>query len=571
MARTFVFLLLLSLYVGTFVQVYGQKRPDFRVTREEVLVDVVAADKGGNYITDLKLEEVLLLEDGKEQKINFFEFQRTNQPPTAQVSKDQRTPVKPLTAASSAEFARPTRNISLVFLLDLRSILQNDLVYVQKSMRQFLEERALPGDRFMLATLEHNLRIREPFTEEIPRLLKSMEEIRSTAARDRYSLARFIEEELVSEPEIRGRVAHAHRLPPLTGQSRLAEMKAQSFLTELESEVHIRAEILSAFAGHLRSIPGRKHVVFYSSGFPLTPGWALADAIESFTGAVTSSLRDYVFVSYAQSMIDQANRAQVSFYCIDARGLVAPAGGGAGGAEHRRSAGFLSSLGVYSRLGYEDITAPQELLTSLASGTGGRYFLNSNDLERGIRGAYEDSKNYYLLGYSPQTQRKEGKLHRIEIKVSRPDVRLRYRKGYIETEMRDISKQDLMNALKFPELFQDFSLTVRALLEAGHLRVTTVIPTDALGFWFQEGRYRCPIQVSWGLWDSKGKMIGGSLFGEEVELDLGEEELNALRKSPGMTSSAERSIEAGKYQLTVVVRQGIPTRVGTWTGLIEVE
>jgi hypothetical protein len=357
------------------------------------------------------------------------------------------------------------------------------------------------------------------------------------------------------------------------------EAKAQAFLSELEDQLVHRTQILSEFVDHLASLAGRKHVVFFSSGWLLTPGWHIADAVESFIDPDPTvdanylnsylSLQDFVFVPYVNSLIDRANRAQVTFYGIDARGLA----GSLSGAERRlRDQGLLMS-GLYTAMAREDISDPEELLASLSRGTGGRPLLWSNDLEEGIIRAYQDSQNYYLLGYSPRRDEKyQGKrLHRIQIRVSRPDVRLRYRKGYVAADATEESSSDLFAAVRFPEIFDDFPVHVRTAIKNGRLWITSAIPTHSLNFYSQRGHFRCPIQVSYGLWDREGQLLGSGLFTEKADLDLSKEELETLRKSPGITSAAERQLDAGSYRLVVVVQQGIPSLIGTWVGQVQIE
>ena len=140
-------------------------------------------------------------------------------------------------------------------------------------------------------------------------------------------------------------------------------------------------------------------------------------------------------------VIDAANRANVSIYAMDAAGLRAEseqakirdqvnAAGGAGG-------GLLSVRGSDEPLSKsleknEDVLRqdPHNGLGTLAQGTGGLLFENTNNLQQGFDRVESDLHNYYLVGYTPLTRRYDGRFRNIEVKVTRPGVTVAARKGY---------------------------------------------------------------------------------------------------------------------------------------------
>ena len=72
----------------------------------------------------------------------------------------------------------------------------------------------------------------------------------------------------------------------------------------------------------------------------------------------------------------------------------------------------------------------QDVLQSAAEDTGGRAFLNTNDIRGAIRRAADDARMTYVLGYYPTNEVWDGRFHRVEVKVNRPGVEVRHRKGY---------------------------------------------------------------------------------------------------------------------------------------------
>jgi VWFA-related protein len=160
---------------------------------------------------------------------------------------------------------------------------------------------------------------------------------------------------------------------------------------------HGRALTASAMLFLARSLagyPGRKNLIWLSEGFPINlfPEMAVS-------GDQVVTVEDYS--PLAERIADELMNAQVALYPIDA-------------------AGVTINDRFPARTGME----------SMAERTGGRTFFNRNDIDTGIRTSIDDGSTYYTLEYYPQNRVWNAKFRRIELKLARPDVRLRYRQGY---------------------------------------------------------------------------------------------------------------------------------------------
>ena len=129
-----------------------------------------------------------------------------------------------------------------------------------------------------------------------------------------------------------------------------------------------------------------------------------------------------------QTMLDRANRANVSFYPIDPRGLVvfdtpidAPVTGILPAGAPAFAPPALDATMLRARMG---------TLRDLASATDGIAIINSNDLDSGFRRVTADLSSYYLLGYY-STGKLDGKFHAVRVRVKRPGVQVRARRGYL--------------------------------------------------------------------------------------------------------------------------------------------
>ena len=138
-----------------------------------------------------------------------------------------------------------------------------------------------------------------------------------------------------------------------------------------------------------------------------------------------------------QATVNAAIRANVSFYPIDARGLVATAPLGDATKSSPGGQGMYS--GSSSRAATSNFQGQQETLYTLASDTGGKALLDNNDLSAGIVQAQKDISSYYIIGYYSTNEALDGHFRRIKISVNDPATssrvaKLDYRPGYYAGE-----------------------------------------------------------------------------------------------------------------------------------------
>ena len=146
-------------------------------------------------------------------------------------------------------------------------------------------------------------------------------------------------------------------------------------------------------AQSLGGYPGRKNLIWLSEGFPLSlfPDTTLGE----------SAFAVMDFSPLAEKIADDLMNAQVALYPIDAAGVT-----------------------------INDRFPARTAMISMAERTGGKTFYNRNDIDAGVRTSIDDGSTYYNMQYYPQSKVWDGRFRKIEVKVSRPHVRLQYRQGY---------------------------------------------------------------------------------------------------------------------------------------------
>jgi VWFA-related protein len=155
----------------------------------------------------------------------------------------------------------------------------------------------------------------------------------------------------------------------------------------------VTASSMQFLARTLGGYPGRKNLIWLSEGFPINlfPGVTSSDQV--------MLIEDYT--PLAEQISDELMNAQVALYPIDAAGVA-----------------------------INDRFPAHTAMASMAERTGGKTFFNRNDINTGIRTSIDDGSTYYTLDYYPQNHVWDAKFRHIEVKVSRPGIKLRYRQGY---------------------------------------------------------------------------------------------------------------------------------------------
>ncbi len=130
--------------------------------------------------------------------------------------------------------------------------------------------------------------------------------------------------------------------------------------------------------------------------------------------------------SFFRDIIDDANRVNASFYAVDPRGLVAfdtPINEGLSVVQDARS-----------------LRTRQEAMRTLAEATDGLAVMGSNDLDKGLRRISDDLTSYYLLGYYSTNTKLDGRYRALQVRVTRPGVNVRARRGYRAATADEVAK-----------------------------------------------------------------------------------------------------------------------------------
>jgi VWFA-related protein len=161
---------------------------------------------------------------------------------------------------------------------------------------------------------------------------------------------------------------------------------------------------------------------------------------------------------------DTAIKAGVTIWTVDARGLVAQAP--MGDASQSSPGGHAMYTGASAQALTTNFQRSQDTLYALAGDTGGKAFLDNNDLSRGIVQAQESISDYYVLGYYTTNAEPNGKFRRIRISLAQnTEAKLDYRPGYYAgkefSKFNDVDRErQLEDALMLEDPITDLTIAM---------------------------------------------------------------------------------------------------------------
>jgi VWFA-related protein len=511
-----------------------------RVQTNVVLVDVRVTDKRGRPVTDLKPGDFRVYEDGVEQKVSSFSLENIAQLASAGNAGGAPAVIDLGKLPPTAPAAEVNRIIQdhrmLVLFFDLSSMQVDDLLRAVKSAEHFVSKQLTPADLVAVTTYSSDLRVVQNFTNDRDELDKAIESIRVGESSD-----------LSGQGE-----TGAAGGTSATGEEIVTQDTSEAFTPD-ETEFNIfntdqKLAALESLADLLRGVPGRKSVIHFSSGVEKT-------GIEN-----QAQLR---------ATTDAANRANVSFYTVDARGLVGlPPGGDATSASPSGTAAYTASA-FSSQV--SSLEGGRETLASLAADTGGRTFYDINDFGQAFTDVQQDNSTYYLLGYTPSNRKSDGRFRRIRVEVTRPGVKVQSRPGYYAPKnFRQFTAEDkevqLEQAMDLDEPFVDLPLAVEAAEfrqpnEKYYVVLAAKIPGSAISFMNKSRSHQTEFDFAWRATDNGGHVAAA--LRDTLPVKLNPENYQQVLSSNFLYEGGI-VLPPGEYKLKAVVRENESGRMGTF-------
>jgi VWFA-related protein len=315
---------------------------------------------------------------------------------------------------------------------------------------------------------------------------------------------------------------------------------------------------LRNIADYMAGMRGRrKAVVYFSEGI----NYDVTNAIGNrYAGDVQREIRD---------MVAAATRGNVNVYSVDPRGVTS-------GMEDaiEISGGFPPDNSIGPTGLMDEMRLEHDSLRVVAEETGGFAVLNQNDFRTGFQRILEDSSSYYVLGYYPTNDKRDGRFRRVEVKVLEPGLRVRARRGYAapsparkaetsETPAR--TSPELRDALDSPVAISGLTITAFAAPFKGagkNAALALAIEVDGSAMQFTPtpaGTFANDLEVTMFAANADGKIRDGAR--DVINLGLRPQTHEIVRQS-GFRIVRRLQVPPGKYQVRIGARES-GGRIGT--------
>src|SRR5215472_6626806 len=498
----------------------------FHAETELVLVNVTVRDKSGRFVRGLKQGDFTVLEDNKPQKVVSFDVENTDAVAMQDVAQakplpgsEQSKPATP-TALASADSAFKDRRLIVLFF-DLSAMEPDEIDRSVTSAVHYIETQMAPADLVAIVSLGSSLLVNQDFTSDRELLKKELLAFNTGAGQG-------FEEGSTGSTEG----------TPDTGQSFTADdTEFNIFNTDR------RLEAIRSVAERLSHVQQKKSLIYFSSGMDRT-------GIEN-----QSELR---------AATNAAVRANLAIYTMDMRGLQALVAGGE--AQNASLRGVSAYSGRSTMNALESNFTTQETLVTLASDTGGKAFLDSNDFSKVFKSVQDDTSTYYLLGYHNTNPARDGHYRRITVKINVPGVKIDSRRGYYApADYQHSTKDDKERQLE-EELASEMPATDLPLyLGAQYFRldnnkfavpVSLVVPGSQIPF---SDRDKATLDIIGVVTDKDHRPVSSIRDTAKLAVDTSTEV-----KKKNVQYNTCLTLASGTYHMKFVVRENQTGRMGSF-------
>jgi len=541
--------------------------PNVRSTAQEVVLDMVFRDKKGRAIHDLRPEEIHVLEDGVEQKVTSF---RLVEGKATDLSNASKTPAE--RGSLSLDPMREVRLITLVF----EGLDQEGKRFFRQALKDILDMALEQNLYFSIVTVDHGLQVLQPLTSDHAALLKSVDRSMMWSFTQYANQSTEVKQELQQilsggEPQLQGGSASGG---PSQAQIQSAvnyqmakmqyDMLQQSEAADRAYNARATIDALMALVRAQSQLPGRKVVLYFN------PWLFIPEAVKE---------------QYS-NLISIANRANVSFYTVDPKGLVTWSqdnngrdwlNGAAGEVRSQQLRGGVGEVSTGQARAAEMAESalranPLLWLRDLAQQTGGVTIAETNDYRAPLRTALEEVRTYYEASYAPHITVYDGKFRKVSIRVDRPDVVVHSRSGYFALPQIKGGQQlyayemPLLNALNAPAAPHDVDFQVGAerFNDRGpkvEYMVTLEAPLKGLTFTPRPDQKSSAVDAALLaiLKNSNGEIV--EKFSRDFAVQVALDKVNAYKEG-NLVQTFRTELPPGTYTLEAVVMDRYDNKTG---------
>jgi VWFA-related protein len=488
-------------------------QPTFHTATHLVQINVVVHDRNGP-VANLTRDDFLLTDRGKPRAVDVFSVTST---------REAAAPALPSNTFSN--FIATPPSVTVILLDRLNTLTGSGSVGYEETP-EWSGELAIsnarqhllrfistlePKDRVAIYSLGNSLQVLSDFSSDRARLQSILENYKPVS--------------LTRREDIDPLPIHT----PVPGDFNASVDRERQRLAELSNRNRAQTTLaaLAAIAAHVAAIPGRKNLVWLASDLSV-PSAAAAQTV---------------------------SRANLAIYPVDARGLLPRT--------PPRDENDMHA--VFGRVtGWERQGAQPpglQTMTDLAAETGGRAFLNTNDLAAAIHAAVDDAAITYTLGFYIEDAALDGKFHEIKVRVKNEGYDVRSPRGYFALAAAPAGRSNLFDAILTPLESSAIGLTARVDRTAPDaLTVTGVIDLAGLELAAQPGLHSGAVEVYLLQQDTSGILLDRSR--QRYDLRFNDQLYSKYLKS-GILFRQTITPRSGLATLRILVTPAGASRVGS--------
>ena len=553
------------------------QQPTFRTTVNSVDVDVTVSDERGTFVTGLTADDFEVLEDGKPQQIQTFSY--------IELPVERPSRFQPLGRPVQAD-VRTNRDVSAgrvyVIVLDDLNVASIRSGVVRRSARQFIDEYFGPHDLAAIVVTSGRKDAAQEFTNDPALLLRAVDSFVGQRLQSAESerIENYYQSLLLAGVDAGNDAQNSGATTSLIGRNQSFD---PSNLERGQRAVGV-LRTMRSLAEFLEGVRGRrKALLWFSEGID----YPMADVFSSGSGGeIMQATRDAV---------NAAARANVNVFALDPRGLIGMTTDFIDttksgppdymGTDPTKPVG-TPYTGIQALINEMRLT--QDSLRTLAESTGGFAAVDTNSFKDGFDRIIEANSRYYLLGYTPPSHPRDGRFHRIEVRVKRPGLTAVARRGYPSPSGKtsDERKQEAVDrwarerraggandtspelrlALNSPVQQSGLTLSVQAVPLKGETREAAVALTIELQGTELEfapqpnGLFADSLEISFFALTDEGRAQRGTR--SALNLAIRPETYQRV-KNLGVRYNSRAAMPAGRYQLRVGARDPQTGKSGT--------
>lgn len=587
-----------------------------RVDVDLVTVEVIAQDKKGNPVLDLKKEDFKLYDDGKLQQIVTFD--------AVADSGDKTVPT------SLNDIDETRRGKVVLILFDDSNIMPQQIKLSRDAAATYVKQHMRPWDLFAVADYGLSLRLSQPFTHDISKVIEA---INLPAMSHASQVKTQLQDDSNQDFSAVTGTGQGSRGGRPGSQNNPGQPTLASPENKYRAMTYLRT--LNSLSTSIARIKGRKIVLMFSEDFKMSI--ELQNELQSLiTTSQKSNVAYYTVDSKGLNILEPGGLKSQSFLqkpeletrdpmnhplwsrhglahllfpgidllksdpasLLSANFFQAKAGGqsgGQGGAgqggggqsgggtsggssggkgttpgqsggqmgnTNSGQPGFNSPYGQGNQLGLYELQQGymENVLRSLANSTGGTSIFNTNNLNQGLDKVDLELSNYYVLGFSPSSSKRDGKLRKIEVKSEAKGIKLKYRSNYVDPRPPDAlagSKEErsLLSAISSPSPKMQLPVMFRPVYFYDTTSLVRVPISASIQHGVIELKKKGPMLVN--SIDVMGVAYGedGSVaarFSETINLSI-EKEKEAAFQNQDIPYQNYLKLRPGKYQLKMAI------------------